>query len=190
LHALIRGEIGISFRGEIGVSFCWPSHWLYICRVIRLGGISRSIIPKLLLSLKSLKPPVRTPRGEGLERGYELRSRGPATLSVEALDNLVSASRRSSPTRSSPPPSPSTSTTMAEPTIKDIMEQMKSFQTELSSVKADMATMKGKSSSPSDDGGGGCEESPHDFDRPPRFQKLDFPRFDGKTDPMLFLNKC
>jgi hypothetical protein len=29
---------------------------------------------------------VRTPHGEGLERGYELRSRGPTTLSVEALD--------------------------------------------------------------------------------------------------------
>ena len=79
---------------------------------------------------------------------------------------------------------------MAEPTIKDLMELMKSFQTELSSVKSDMATMKDKSSSPSDDGGGGCEESPREFDRPPRFQKLDFPRFDGKTDPMLFLNKC
>jgi hypothetical protein len=25
---------------------------------------------------------------------------------------------------------------------------------------------------------------------PPKFQKLDFPRFDGKTDPMLFINKC
>ena len=77
---------------------------------------------------------------------------------------------------------------MAEPTIKDIMEQMKSFQTELSSVKADMATMKGKSSSPSDDDGGGREEPPRDFDRPPRLQKLDFPRSDGKTDPMLFIN--
>jgi hypothetical protein len=79
---------------------------------------------------------------------------------------------------------------MAEPTIKDLMELMKSFQTELSSVKADMATMNDKSSSPSDGGGGGREEPPREFDRPPRFQKLDFPRFDGKTDPMLFQNKC
>jgi hypothetical protein len=78
---------------------------------------------------------------------------------------------------------------MAEPTIKDLMELMKSFQTELSSVKVDMATMMDKSSSPSDDGGGGREEPPREFDRAPRFQKLDFSRFDGKTDPMLFLNK-
>jgi hypothetical protein len=33
-------------------------------------------------------------------------------------------------------------------------------------------------------------EGPRDLDRPPRFQKLDFPRYDGKTDPMLFINKC
>ena len=29
---------------------------------------------------------MRSSHGEGLERDYELRSRGPATLSVEALD--------------------------------------------------------------------------------------------------------
>ena len=27
-------------------------------------------------------------------------------------------------------------------------------------------------------------------DRPPRFQKLDFPKFDGKFDPLAFLNRC
>jgi hypothetical protein len=25
---------------------------------------------------------------------------------------------------------------------------------------------------------------------PPRFQKLDFPRYDDKSDPMLFLSRC
>ena len=30
----------------------------------------------------------------------------------------------------------------------------------------------------------------HHDDRPPRFHKMDFPRFDGKTDPLLFINKC
>ena len=28
----------------------------------------------------------------------------------------------------------------------------------------------------------------HHQDRPPRFQKLDFPRYDGKTDPLIFIN--
>jgi hypothetical protein len=27
-------------------------------------------------------------------------------------------------------------------------------------------------------------------DQPPRFQKMDFPKFDDKTDPLAFLNRC
>lgn len=31
----------------------------------------------------------------------------------------------------------------------------------------------------------------HTNDRPPpRFQKLDFPRYDGKSDPLIFINRC
>lgn len=30
----------------------------------------------------------------------------------------------------------------------------------------------------------------HTQDRPPRFQKLDFPWYDGKTDPLAFINRC
>jgi hypothetical protein len=92
--------------------------------------------------------------GEGLERDYELRSRGPALLGAKALDNLVSRSRQSSPTRStqsstvvaphpSPPPSPPTTTAsstqplpMAEPTIKDVMEALQSITTEMSTLKS------------------------------------------------------
>ena len=29
----------------------------------------------------------------------------------------------------------------------------------------------------------------HHQDRPPRFQKLDFPRYDGKSDPLIFINR-
>jgi len=43
--------------------------------------------------------------------------------------------------------------------------------------------------------GGGSSSShsgtgEHHQDRPPRFQKLDFPRYDGKSDPLIFLNRC
>jgi hypothetical protein len=41
-----------------------------------------------------------------------------------------------------------------------------------------------------DSGAGGRREGPRDLDRPPKFQKLDFPCYDGKTDSMLFINKC
>jgi len=34
------------------------------------------------------------------------------------------------------------------------------------------------------------ETSEHHQDRPPRFQKLDFPRYDGKSDPLIFINRC
>jgi hypothetical protein len=30
----------------------------------------------------------------------------------------------------------------------------------------------------------------HHNDRPPRFQKMDFPRYDGKSDPLIFINRC
>ncbi|WVZ54253.1 hypothetical protein U9M48_005078 [Paspalum notatum var. saurae] len=50
--------------------------------------------------------------------------------------------------------------------------------------------MKEKSASSSDSSAGGRPEGPRDLDRPPKFQKLDFSRYDGKTDPMLFINKC
>jgi hypothetical protein len=79
---------------------------------------------------------------------------------------------------------------MAEPTIKDVMKALKSLATEMSTMKAEMATLKEKSSSSSAEDGGVHREGPRDLDRPPKFQKLDFPRYDGKADPMLFINKC
>ena len=30
----------------------------------------------------------------------------------------------------------------------------------------------------------------HHTDRPPRFQKMDFLRYDGKSDPLIFINRC
>jgi hypothetical protein len=30
----------------------------------------------------------------------------------------------------------------------------------------------------------------HHNDRPPRFQKMDFPRYNGKSDPLIFINHC
>ena len=30
----------------------------------------------------------------------------------------------------------------------------------------------------------------HHIDRPPRFQKMDFPKYDCKSDPLAFINQC
>jgi hypothetical protein len=79
---------------------------------------------------------------------------------------------------------------MAEPTIKDVMEALQSITTEMSTLKAEMAVMKEKSSPSLADSRGARQEGPHDLECPPRFQKLGFPRYDGKSDPMIFINKC
>jgi FtsZ-binding cell division protein ZapB len=57
------------------------------------------------------------------------------------------------------------------------------FQNEVESLKKDKASSASPSSSDGND-------DQHHLDRPPRFQKIDFPRFDGKSDPMLFVNRC
>jgi hypothetical protein len=69
------------------------------------------------------------------------------------------------------------------------MRKLDSLTTDMSALKADVEGIKGKFASPSE-GSSNCAEAPHDLDRPPRFQKLDFPRYDDKTDPLLFINKC
>jgi hypothetical protein len=79
---------------------------------------------------------------------------------------------------------------MAEPTLKDVIEMLQGFKTEMSTLKSEMAALKEQSGSSSHSGGGPRTEAGRDLDRPPRFQKLDFPRFDGKSDPLLFINKC
>jgi hypothetical protein len=79
---------------------------------------------------------------------------------------------------------------MSDPTLADVVAMLKSLTTEMTTMKADMAAMKEKSVSSSDSGTSGHPEGSRDLDRPPKFQKLDFPRYEGKTDPMLFINKC
>ena len=74
---------------------------------------------------------------------------------------------------------------MSEPTMADVMEMLKALNSEMTTMKSAMAAMKDKASSSTDSSAGG-----RDIDRPPKFQKLDFPRYDGKTDPLLFINKC
>jgi hypothetical protein len=64
---------------------------------------------------------------------------------------------------------------MAEPTIKDVMEVLKSLTTEMSTMKVEMATLKEKSSSSSVEDGGVRQEGPRDLDRPPQIPEIGFP---------------
>jgi len=79
---------------------------------------------------------------------------------------------------------------MAEPTLADVLASLKTLSTEMSTMKADLAAMKEKSASSSDSAGGHKHEEQRDTDFPPKPKKWDFPRYDGTTDPLLFLNKC
>ena len=80
---------------------------------------------------------------------------------------------------------------MAEPSNADLAKLIAGLSSTITSLQADVATLKKdkeKSSSSSGPGPGG--DGQHHNDRPPRFQKLDFPRYDGKTDPLIFVNRC
>jgi hypothetical protein len=76
-----------------------------------------------------------------------------------------------------------------QPTLADIMKQLESLTTEMTAMKADMEGLKDKAATTAE-GGGSRSEVPRNLDRPPKFHKLDFPHYDGKTDPMLLINKC
>jgi hypothetical protein len=77
---------------------------------------------------------------------------------------------------------------MGEQAIADLTKMIKDLSADMVTLKADMAAMKDKPAS-SSVGAGNTDDS-HHIDRPPKFNKMDFPRFDGKSDPMLFINKC
>jgi len=83
---------------------------------------------------------------------------------------------------------------MAEPTMAELMDMIKAMNSEMKSemktLKDEMAALKDK---PSPSGGGGDDHrtyAPRDEEFHPRPKKWDFPRYDGTTDPLLFLNKC
>ena len=80
---------------------------------------------------------------------------------------------------------------MAEPTpselaalITKLTASVESLQTKVEALQQDQRT------DASSAGGRGPFGGEHHNDRPPRFQKMDFPKFDGKSDPLAFINRC
>ncbi|XP_066323873.1 uncharacterized protein [Miscanthus floridulus] len=78
---------------------------------------------------------------------------------------------------------------MAEPSNADIAKMIESLTGTIASLQSDVATLKDKEKSSSSSGPGGGADGQHHNDRPPRFQKMDFPRYDGTTDPLIFVNR-
>jgi len=80
---------------------------------------------------------------------------------------------------------------MAEPTLADLLAQMQAMTADLAALKTDMASVKAQSESSGSGGADGHRQlGPREQEFHPKHKKWDFPRFDGTTDPMLFINKC
>jgi len=80
---------------------------------------------------------------------------------------------------------------MAEPTLAALLAQMQAMTADLAALKTDMASVKAQSESSGSGGADGHRQfGPREQEFHPKHKKWDFPRFDGTTDPMLFINKC
>ena len=78
---------------------------------------------------------------------------------------------------------------MAEPTTADLAKMIEALTATVMSLQSSVtALQKDKSSSSSS--AAAAHDGKHHNDRPPRFQKMDFPKFDGKSDPLAFINRC
>ena len=80
---------------------------------------------------------------------------------------------------------------MFKPTTTDLAKLIQTLMAFVSAFQGQVAALQQERpaiASFSVSKGSGKGEQ-HD-DRPPRFQKLDFPKFDGKSDPLAFLNRC
>jgi hypothetical protein len=78
---------------------------------------------------------------------------------------------------------------MSEPTTADLAKLIETLTMTVASLQTSVAELQ-KEKSASSSGGPGGHDGQHHHDRPPRFQKMDFPRYDGKTDPRIFTNRC
>jgi hypothetical protein len=92
---------------------------------------------------------------------------------------------------------------MAEPSMSELAALIHTLTTKVDNIQAEVANVKkmvagiqtkvdglqpgASSSGPSGATPGSGE---HYSDRPPRFQKMDFLKFDGKSDPLAFINRC
>ena len=78
---------------------------------------------------------------------------------------------------------------MAEPTTADLAKMIEALTATVASLQTSVTALQ-KEKSASSSGADGAHDGQHHNDRPPRFQKMDFPKFDGKSDPLAFINRC
>jgi hypothetical protein len=75
--------------------------------------------------------------------------------------------------------------------LKSTVEKLAAaVQTLQATVEANAKAIQTLSSDRTSTSGGKSATGEHHMDRPPKFQKMDFPRYDGKSDPLIFINRC
>jgi hypothetical protein len=75
---------------------------------------------------------------------------------------------------------------MASPSNADLANLIAQLTTSLTTLQAEVGELRRERGTILS----GSRFTELQGERPPRFQKLDFPKFDGKSDPLAFLNRC
>jgi hypothetical protein len=79
---------------------------------------------------------------------------------------------------------------MAELSPSDLAALVTKLTASVEALQSRLDEFEQRSADSSSSGHRGSHTGEHHHDRPPRFQKLDFPKFDGKSDPLAFINRC
>jgi hypothetical protein len=74
-----------------------------------------------------------------------------------------------------------------KPSVETLTTALKTLQ---SMIEANAKAIASLTSDRTSSSGTKTGSSEHHNDRPPRFQKMDFPCYDGKSDPLIFVNRC
>ena len=79
---------------------------------------------------------------------------------------------------------------MAEPTTAELAALISKLTSTVESLQAKVDSLQLDQRADSSSSQRDRVTHEHHNDRPPRFQKMDFPKFNGKSDPLAFLNRC
>jgi hypothetical protein len=78
---------------------------------------------------------------------------------------------------------------MSPPTIVDLAKMIEDLANTVTNLQTTVVALQKQKSSSSLTTSRG-NDGQHHSNRPSRFQKLDFPRYDGTSDPLIFINRC
>jgi hypothetical protein len=79
---------------------------------------------------------------------------------------------------------------MAKPTMANLAKLIQTLTASISALQGQVATLQQERPAVACfSGSRGSGNGEQHGDRPPCFQKLDFPKFNGKSDPLAFINR-